>query len=82
MTYAATFRQSERFPWARAWRTESKRKQTKSNRTRKKKLSWNFCTFGTDLHAQLVLIDKVYASELSRKFIKKVMLVGSASRKK
>ena len=33
-----------------------------------------FCTFGADLHAQL--INKISASELSRKFIKSVMSVG------
>ncbi len=48
------------------------------------KLGWNVytlhvrpCTFGTDLHAQLALVDKVSASELSRKFIKSPLLVGS-----
>ncbi len=37
-----------------------------------------FCTFGTDLHAPTVLIDKISASELSQKFIKSVvvLLVG------
>ncbi len=47
------------------------------------KLSWNihtlhtrFCTFGTDLHAQSVLINKISASELSQKFIKSALLVG------
>ena len=47
------------------------------------KLSWNtyilrthFHTFCTDLYAQLVLISKISASELSRKFIKSALLVG------
>ena len=35
-----------------------------------------FCTFGSDLHAQSVLIDEISASELSRKFIKSELLVG------
>ena len=46
------------------------------------KLSWNiytlhsrFSTFGADLHAQSVIIDKISASELSQKFIK-VIIVG------
>ena len=34
-----------------------------------------FCTFGTDLYAQSVLINKVFAS-FSRKFIKSALLVG------
>ena len=32
--------------------------------------------FGTDLYAQSVLINKIFASELSRKFIKSALLVG------
>ncbi len=50
------------------------------------KLSWNtctytmhttrFCTFGANLYAQSVLINKISASKLSRKFIKSVLLVG------
>ncbi len=37
----------------------------------------HFCTFGTDLYAQSVLIDKISASEFSRKFItKSALLVG------
>ncbi len=36
----------------------------------------HFCTFGTDLHAQLVLVNKISASELSPKFIKSALLVG------
>ncbi len=47
------------------------------------KLSWNictlhthFCTFGADLYAQSVLINKASASELRRKFIKSALLVG------
>ncbi len=35
-----------------------------------------FCTFGTNLHAQLVLINKISASEISRKFVKIALLVG------
>ena len=35
-----------------------------------------FCTFGVDWHAQSVLINKISASELSRKFIKCALLVG------
>ena len=49
------------------------------------KLSWNsysthcmhvFCTFGTNLYTQSVLINKISASELSQKFIKRALLVG------
>ncbi len=36
-----------------------------------------FCKFGTDLYAQSVLISKISASELSRKFIGTALLVGS-----
>ncbi len=36
-----------------------------------------FCTFGADLRAQSVLIDKNSASELARKFIRSPLLVGS-----
>ncbi len=35
-----------------------------------------FCTFDTHLHAQSVFINKLSASELSRKFIESVLLVG------
>ncbi len=35
-----------------------------------------FCTFGADLYAQSVLIDKISASELSQKFIESALLVG------
>ncbi len=35
-----------------------------------------FCTFGTDLYAQSVLVNKISASEISRKFIKSALLVG------
>ncbi len=35
-----------------------------------------FCTFGADLHAQSVLINKMSALELSGKFIKTALLVG------
>ncbi len=35
-----------------------------------------FFTFGADLYAKLVLINKISASELSRKFIKSALLVG------
>ncbi len=38
-----------------------------------------FCTLGADLHAQSVLIDKLSASELSRKFIKSALWVGLAT---
>ncbi len=34
-------------------------------------------TFGTNLHAQSVLINKISASELSREFIKTALLVGT-----
>ncbi len=40
------------------------------------KMNTNFCTFGSDLHAQSVLINKISASELSQKFIKGVLSVG------
>ncbi len=40
-------------------------------------LHTRFCTFGTDLYAQSVLSNKISASELSRKFIKSALLVGS-----
>ncbi len=51
------------------------------------KLSWNlhtlhahfFCTFGANLYAQSVLIDKISASELSLKFIMGALLVGQVS---
>ncbi len=36
-----------------------------------------FCTFGTDLYAPSVLINKVSASQLSRKFIKVELLAGT-----
>ncbi len=36
-----------------------------------------FARFGADLYVQSVLIDKICASELSRKFIESVLLVGS-----
>ena len=35
-----------------------------------------FARLGTDSHAQSVLIDKISASELRRKFIKSALLVG------
>ena len=34
----------------------------------------HFCTFGADLHAQSVLVNKISASELSRKFIKECVV--------
>ena len=37
-----------------------------------------FCTFCADLLAQSVLINKISASELSRKFIKGALLVGQS----
>ncbi len=37
-----------------------------------------FCTFGTDLYAQSVLINRISASELSRNFIRDPLLVGYA----
>ncbi len=36
-----------------------------------------FGTFGADLHAQSVIINKNFASELRRKFIESALLVGS-----
>ncbi len=39
-------------------------------------LHTRFCTFGADLHAQSVLINKISASEISRKFINSALLVG------
>ncbi len=36
----------------------------------------HFCTFGTDLYAQSVMISKISASELRRKSIKSELLVG------
>ncbi len=51
---------------------------------KKWKLSWNvcklhtcFCIFGTGLHAQSMLINKISALEPSRKFIKSAFLVGN-----
>ncbi len=35
-----------------------------------------FCTFGAALYAQSVLINKFFATELSQKLIKSVLLVG------
>ncbi len=35
-----------------------------------------FCTLGADLHAQSVLVNKISASELSRKLIETALLVG------
>ena len=35
-----------------------------------------FCMFGADLYAQSVLVNKISASELTRKFIKSALLVG------
>ncbi len=56
-------------------------------RMQKWKLSWNiyrlhthFCTFGTDLHAQPVLVNEISASELRWKFIKSALLVGQERR--
>ena len=43
-------------------------------------LHTHFCTFGTDLYAQLVPINKISASELRRKFIKSALLVGYLQR--
>ena len=37
------------------------------------------CTFGTNLYAQSMLINKISASELSQKFIKSALLVGQAA---
>ncbi len=49
----------------------------------KRNLSWStntldtrVCTFGADLYTQSVLINKISASELRRKFIKGALLVG------
>ncbi len=36
----------------------------------------HFCTFGINLCAQAVLINKISASEISSKFIKSALLVG------
>ncbi len=36
--------------------------------------------FGTDLYTQLMLINKILASELRRKFFKSALLVGAAHR--
>ncbi len=44
-------------------------------------VAYMFLTFGADLHAQSVLINKISASELRQKFIKSALLVGSASLK-
>ncbi len=44
-------------------------------------LSTRFCTFGADLHAQSVLSNKISASELTRKFIKSALLVGTSIKK-
>ena len=41
-------------------------------------LRTRFHTFGADLHAQSVLINKISASELSRKFAKSALLVGKS----
>ncbi len=38
-----------------------------------------FCTFGTDLYAQSVLNNKISALEITRKFIKRALLVGQAN---
>ncbi len=50
------------------------------------KLSWNmdtlrtrFCTFGSHLYAQPVLINKIFAPEISRNFIKSALSVGRES---
>ena len=37
-----------------------------------------FCTFGSDLHAQSVLSNKISASDPSRKFVKSECVVGRA----
>ncbi len=39
-------------------------------------LHTHFCTFGTDLYAQSMLINRISASELSQKFIQSALLVG------
>ncbi len=39
-------------------------------------LHTRFCTLGADLHAQSALSNKIFASELTRKFIKSALLVG------
>ncbi len=56
---------------------------TTNSGVQKRKLGWNmytlhtrFGTFGSDLHAQSALTNKISASELSRKFIKSAVLVG------
>ncbi len=35
-----------------------------------------FCAFGASLYGQSMIINKISASELSRKFIKSALLVG------
>ena len=42
-------------------------------------LHTHFCTFGANLYGQSVLINKIPASELSRKFVKSALLVGQAN---
>ncbi len=56
---------------------------TTNGGTQNESFSWNICTlhtrfgtFGTNLCAQLVLTNKISASELSRKIIKSTLLVG------
>ena len=41
-------------------------------------LHTRLCTFGADSYARSVLINKISASELGRKFIKSSLLVGKA----
>ena len=45
-------------------------------------LRTRFCTFGADLRAQSVLINKISASEISRKFVKGALLVGRVRSKR
>ena len=41
-----------------------------------------FCTFGADLRDESWIINKLFSSELSRKFIKSPLLVGERRKKK
>ena len=67
----------------RKMRNALKREPNHQRWPAKWKLSWNtyalhthFCMFGADLHAQSALVNKISASELSRKFVKSALLVG------
>ncbi len=69
------------------WEREREEEPNHQRWYAKRKLSWNtytlhacFCIFGADLHAQSVLVNKISASELSRKFIKSALFVGKEVR--